>query len=516
MHSLFSTSQSDLSAFFRTLQTDDIRDCCSSKIYRRGEDYFESDAVSRIAYNGEKTLLKATVCGEDNYTVTIVLRDGKIFGSFTCPYEDVCKHIVATLLYATDDNAELEIEHIDDKDTKNYLYQYLQSLSKNELVALVEKFASEKFRTEVKNKFVNAGSAQKSFHKVEQKIRRLFDNQNLMYSPSDFSNALDSELEKLSGLEKPLRKEIEELLFYVIQRVDEAFDNGYLYEDYGDWCYEASQYFEEFVARYVACLDSSGKTSFLAKLDAALGEQSYSTFESLREIANSVFSDDDLPNLKNVLMSDYQNISPKLAGKYYDRVSNLISYDEKATVLGVLLKGSDKRAIELAMLHDAQGNLSKAIETLNAWLTDNRGSYYRHEDAWSFYLDLLEKGNHDLSDAASDAIVNCSTDTMLSKIVSIIGGDTTRYELLLEEKDADSMLRYLQKENRLQEALTLIKRKTHISENLIHDFFRAHKMVFPDDATTYFSKVIDKNLKETGDRYYEAIADALRDRKSVV
>ena len=56
----------------------------------------------------------------------------------------------------------------------------------------------------------------------------------------------------------------------------------------------------------------------------------------------------------------------------------------------------------------------------------------------------------------------------------------------------------------------MIKRKTDISESLIHEFFRAHKMIFPDDATTYFSKVIDKNLKETGDHYYEAIADSLR------
>jgi uncharacterized Zn finger protein len=515
MHTLFTTFQKDLNAFFRSLQADDIRDCCSPAIYRRGEEYFEEDAVERITYNDTKTLLKATVCGGDDYTVTIALRDGEVSGSCTCPYGDECKHIVATLLCAADDDTEFEIERMDDGDAENLFHQYLQNLSKDELVALVEKFASEQFRTEVKNRFANANSAQKTFNKVEQKIRKMFDNHNLMHVPEDFNNALDNELEKLSGFEKPLCKEIEGLLLYIIERVDDAFDDGYLYDDYGDDYYVASHVFKEFVVRYVACLNNSEKTKFIAKLDDALQEQSYSTFESLREVANSAFSDDDLPHLKNVLMSDYKNISSELAGKYYDRVSSLLSYDEKATVLEILLKGSDKRAIELAALHDAHGNLSKAIETLSAWLAENRSSYYSRENAWSFYLDLLKKGNRDLTDIAADAIINCSTDTMLSKIVSITAGDPACYELQLEEKNAGAMLRYLQKENRLPEALALMKRRSNISEDLVHDFFKAHKMVFPDDATTHFCKVIDKNLKETGDRYYEAIADTIRQMMKV-
>ena len=186
-------------------------------------------------------------------------------------------------------------------------HQYLQSLSKNELVALVEEFASEQFRTEVKNRFADADSAQKSFHKVEQKIRKLFDDDELMYDPYAFGDALDSELEKLSGLEKPLRKEIEDLLFYVMQRVEEAFDDGYLYEHYGDHCYEASQDFEKFVVRFVESLDSEEKITFLIKLDAVLKEQSYSTFECLQKVAASVFSDEELPLLIKVLMNEYLN-----------------------------------------------------------------------------------------------------------------------------------------------------------------------------------------------------------------
>jgi uncharacterized Zn finger protein len=72
------------------------------------------------------------------------------------------------------------------------------------------------------------------------------------------------------------------------------------------------------------------------------------------------------------------------------------------------------------------------------------------------------------------------------------------------------MLRFLQKSNRLPEALALIKRKPSIYDSLVYEFFKSHKTLFPDDATAYFSKIIEKNLESTGDRYYEAISDAIR------
>ena len=42
------------------------------------------------------------------------------------------------------------------------------------------------------------------------------------------------------------------------------------------------------------------------------------------------------------------------------------------------------------------------------------------------------------------------------------------------------------------------------------DFFKKHKSIFSEDAAIYFSKVINENLNGTGDRYYEAIAEAIR------
>jgi uncharacterized Zn finger protein len=511
MHTLFDTSKKNLHAFFKSLSSDDIRDCCSLSVFRRGEDYFESDAVYQAIYNKEKTLLKAIVNGNEDYTVTIMLTEGAISGSCTCPYGDVCKHLVATMLYVVDDDSDVEMDNNVEEDSGNLFQQYLQTLSKEELVDLVEKFAPDRFRTEVKNKFANAGSAHNTFRKVEQKIGKLLENEYLMHNFYDFNHALDSELSKLAGLEKPLQKEIENLLFHILKKIENAIDDGELYEYDNDYGYEPSKFFNDFFTGFVASLGKEQKTTFLAKLDKVIKEHSYSTFEDLRDAASMVFVDDEMPHLKKTLMAGYHTFSQNLTKKYYDRVHHLLSYDEKTTILNVLSERDSDRIVELAILHDTHGKLPKAIETLSVWLSGNRDSYYfRNEKVHALYLDLLKKENRDLSDIAADIISNCPTHTMLAKVFSVTDHDHDRYELLLEQKNAGEMLLYLQKNDRLPEALALIKRKPDIYDSLINDFFRAHKTLFPDDATAYFSKLIDKNLKSTGDRYYEVITEAIR------
>jgi hypothetical protein len=428
MHTLFSAPHNDLYRFLLSLSMDEIRDCCTSAIYKRGEDYFDSGAILRLTFNKEKTLLRATVEGDEEYTVTLKLADGKVSGACTCPYAEVCKHIVATILYANDDESEVEFDLADDKDTARLFRQYLESLPKDGLVTLVEKFATGQFRAEIINSFANENVAQKTFRKVEQKIHKLFKNDDLMYSPDGFSDALDNELNQLSGLEKSLTKEIEGLIFFLIHKIDDAFDDGYLYDDYGDSSYYASSCFEAFVNRYISGLQSNEKTAFLSKLDKAMASLSYSTFERLLNVADSVFSQDDLTNLKNVLLADYQILSRELAGRYYDRTAHLLSFDEKCKILTRLKESNEKRAIELAALHDEQGDTAKAIETMKAWLKEDP-KY--HENAWTYYLDLLAKEKRDLPEAAAEAIVNCPRAAMLYKIVSLIADNHTHYEQLL-------------------------------------------------------------------------------------
>jgi len=349
MYTLFNTSKKSLHEFLNSISDDDVRDCCSLSVFRRAEEYYYAEHVYQASYNKEKTSLKALVSGNDDYTVTVLLADGKVSGSCTCPHDDICKHIVATLLY-TVDVLEIETEMNSEEEIENWFQNYLKSLSKEELIILVEKYSPERFRMEVKKKFANAGSAHNIFRKTEQNIKKIFVNNKLLNSYHEFNQELDNEFARLSGFNKTLQTELEKFLFDVIKKIDNAINNGELYEYENDNGYEPSSFFVGFVTDYVASLGKVQKTAFIAKLDAILEEQSYKTFEELRKSLTSILTDDELPHLKKELMAGYLYFSKELVGYYYDRVQHLLAYQEKVAILNILLEGNSERVMELANL----------------------------------------------------------------------------------------------------------------------------------------------------------------------
>ena len=73
------------------------------QILMRGEDYYESDAVLEIEEESPGEWI-ATVCGTENYEVTVSMEGNEIIAwECDCPYDgNICKHVVATLLAIRD------------------------------------------------------------------------------------------------------------------------------------------------------------------------------------------------------------------------------------------------------------------------------------------------------------------------------------------------------------------------------------------------------------------------------
>ena len=512
MDILFTTEKNNLPDFFEKISRENIQDCCESKVYHRGLEYHKFGAVIEASYNDSKTQLKGIVKGNSNYTVSIELQNGEVSGFCTCPYGGVCKHIVATLFYAIDDDSEIDIIP-DAKNTGIDTKQYLQSLSTDELIGLVTKFAPEQFWVETKNKFSDSSYAQSTFKIVERNIQKIFKDSDYLDNPNDFGSALDSEVKQLSGLEKHLKGEIEGLLFFIIDEVDNAFDEGYLYDHYNDYNYEPSVEFNEFVANYIKCLASDEKTTFLTKLDALIDEKSYDTFGNFQQISETVFTESDLPLLKNTLVSDYKKISHQLIGHYFERVRHLLSLKEKEIILSEVQNESPKWLIELVKLYDSQNEIKKAIEVIKDWLPIYNGS--DKQEVYTLYLDMLKKAGGNLTIAAKEAITNCPTCSMLQKISAIVNVDQIIFETILEHKDPGQLLNYLVTNERLSEALALIKRSKSIWDNQVNDFFKKHKSKFVPDAEKYFSERINKNLESAGDSYYHAVSDTIQQLRQI-
>lgn len=84
---------------------DNFEDFVPYKIWMRGEEYYETDAVSELEEisPGEWT---ATVEGTDDYNVEISMDGNEIESWYCdCPYDgEICKHVVAALLAIRDNN----------------------------------------------------------------------------------------------------------------------------------------------------------------------------------------------------------------------------------------------------------------------------------------------------------------------------------------------------------------------------------------------------------------------------
>lgn len=89
---------------FNVLIQDDVasmlEDWAGEIIFHRGTDYFMKKRVSNLAVTKDARLL-ATVAGTRTYVSALYLDgDGELAGACTCPYDGVCKHIVALALAA--------------------------------------------------------------------------------------------------------------------------------------------------------------------------------------------------------------------------------------------------------------------------------------------------------------------------------------------------------------------------------------------------------------------------------
>lgn len=146
------------------------------------------------------------------------------------------------------------------------------------------KFAPQNFITEVQNLQVPEPDAEAIFRKTEKKIRKFFEDDELLYDPEGMEKALMSQLNKLKGLESLIAFEIGGLILLIVRKIEDAFNEGYLYLDhyYQDDYFE-SEAFCEYVIAYLKQLPFEAKTAYLGQLDQALNEMSYDTFYAIEE-----------------------------------------------------------------------------------------------------------------------------------------------------------------------------------------------------------------------------------------
>jgi len=165
----------------------------------------------------------------------------------------------------------------------NKIRNYLESLTKDELIPLILKFAPQSFIDNINGQFASQEEALTIFYETSKTIDNILSNEDLLYNPSEFEQELLRQLERLRGLWDKLPSEIGDLILKMIEDVGQAFDEGYLYiEKYR----EKDDYFEseevnDYVFHFVNTLPKEMKLDYVEKLNKLLKNAEYSTFMTL-------------------------------------------------------------------------------------------------------------------------------------------------------------------------------------------------------------------------------------------
>ena len=420
----------------------------------------------------------------------------------------VCKHIVATILYATqEDLGTSSPEPVN-------INEYLNSLSKQELVELLMKYASDELLTIASNKTSRDSDTQKILKKATRQIQALFDDEVLRNQPDEFDARLNKVLGSLSGLEEKIPQQLKALVIDIIDKVYKATDDGYLYDHYRDYHYQPSVEFFGFIASIVKAMDFNQKIAFIEELDEKICSTSYYAFEYTYKCLVDFFSGNEVQQLRTFLVSEYKNMSIPLMESYYTLVSAIVSSDEKEILLTVLAGHNDSLAVELGMHLELQGKRLESIEMLRKLISRGDGAISDRR-VCLLYLDQIKTQGVIADNDVVICLKKYSDEVVLRKAVEVAPQHGAAFESLLENRNSEQLLNYLESENRDQDALSLVKRSRSISDDRKFTFYKKNKEKFSDDARRFFKAAVSKNLQNTGDHYYRAIADSLKQLKQI-
>lgn len=162
---------------------------------------------------------------------------------------------------------------------------YLEGLTKEELVSLILKLAPQNFFEAIHAQLASQNEAKAIFNKVVEAIDTILADDELLYNPSEFENELLEQLEKLRGLWDKLPLEIGDLILRIVRDIEQAFEEGYLYiENYGkEDNYFESESLNDYIFRFASNLPSDIKPGYVEELRVVLENFGFSTFLSIEE-----------------------------------------------------------------------------------------------------------------------------------------------------------------------------------------------------------------------------------------
>jgi hypothetical protein len=501
----------DILGCLTMMDSDNIRDCSEYQVFKRGEQYYKDGLVEKVVLDQISNRVLSEVEGTELYQLEFYLEDGALYATCDCPYDDVCKHMVATLLHivrgGTNRTIEIPANHSSSEETRETVRKHLRNQSKTDLIDLVMNFAPPGFYTEIINRQIPETDAKSIFRNVKKALEKHFHDDELLYDPESMEAAMMTQLEMLRGMEDKLQEEIGDLILWIIKQVDKATYEGYLYVDhyYDDYMFE-SEAFCEYVVNYAQQLPFDEKIRYLLQLDHEIRRMSYDIFGMIEESYPDIFKKEEIEQLGRVLSST-QEIPQSLLSQLIELVGPVISEDELEALLHRMADNDEKHLNRLVQLLISNERFEEAHDRLAAYFSQDH--YYHSTELACQFLEVSCKLGHKMQETSEKAIRKSPDLQVILKIKELNVPISKEITDILRDRNPKDLLAFYEESGFYDDALKLANQEDLIADDIRFDFYRKHRKRFSAETEEYLVKRIELNLANTGKQYYAKIGESL-------
>ena len=266
----------------------------SHKIYQRGEEYYENDMIDNVEHDYPDTWT-AEVEGTDLYSVEIKLNGDEIISwDCDCPYDygDICKHVVAVLLYIRDNKSEHPVNlEIPLSSSHEQLTEILKQTNNKELTSFLSQYADKHpdfYQALVSNLHPKKKAGHVDYTKeIQRCFKGSFDDFDFPHG-GDIAYKLDGYIKKAKSLIKlSCHKEAMTILLHIVREIGEG------YEEYDDYEGDLGCVCQEAVELIVEMIETGLPDDLLKDLTDEIGKL----------IKNDNYDNYDLADLNQILFS---------------------------------------------------------------------------------------------------------------------------------------------------------------------------------------------------------------------
>lgn len=385
---------------------------------------------------------------------------------------------------------------------------YVKGLSQEKLAELIIQFAPETFREEIRYQHLDKEKAKDTYDQISNRIKDLFEDEELLYDPSEFEDSLVSLSEKLSGLWDRFPEETGHLFLFCLKKIEEVQDEGLLYRHYPEEIFDGNS-FLTVIQRYAASLPFNQKMEFIGKLEKIIEAYSYITFYSYANELHLIFKDSEKELLKDWFFESLRLEERPFHKHYYQFLKDIFNLEEKALVLEKIYHQDKSLCLDLTETLVELQKPETAIQYLESLKEANPDPWVFTEDLFLRLVQLKKAEGKPIQEDLISGLMTYKTNTLLEKSIEFCPERSLEMESIVKSASHYFFLKYLIGKNRIDEAHQLVLASKTLDEQSVLNFFKRHCEKYPVDSTNYFIKLIDKELPYTGDRHYESIITSL-------